>query len=242
MSRETEIEKLTSSAKEALNETVDEIRDTILDRAILLAKKRQTADKEISLRDVIDAKEDLFGSRIIEKKKTYRQKRLYWLVSITGVFYALAGFLFYIIQNKDFSLENDFGLIIAGVGILVTLLSFMLMQIRKRETTFSSIDSSFESWANDDYDIVKRWGIIEKLTSEIMQDRGYSNNKSRSINSIVEFLSTELNDESIKNDLKILLETRNKILHKSYSLSKKKKKELTEKTNNIISILEEMAD
>lgn len=63
--------KLTPSAKEALDETMMELHSMLINKANSIAQKGQTADKEISLRDILEAKENLFKAKIEKEKADY---------------------------------------------------------------------------------------------------------------------------------------------------------------------------
>jgi hypothetical protein len=54
--------KMTESAKTALEETTKEVTEMIIKKAYQNANQKNTADKEISLRDIIEAKEEILFS------------------------------------------------------------------------------------------------------------------------------------------------------------------------------------
>ena len=59
--------KLTISAKEALNEITKDISNKILNEAYHIAQTKETAEKEISLSDILSASEKLFSEKIRQK-------------------------------------------------------------------------------------------------------------------------------------------------------------------------------
>lgn len=237
------IDRLTDSAKEELNLTTQEITNKIVEQAIEIARRRDTAEKEISLRDIIEAKEEVLNYRRHSEKAVMKRKRMSWLISITGVTYALAGIIIYLYQNNEFDIKNDLGLIIAAIGILVTLLAFFYTQLVYRrktmEASFEKIDGSFKSEIISDYEIVDRWKTIERLGSELMRKKGFPESRTRSINYIIQFLSENVDNESTKSEIRVLLKARNQILHESLHLSKNEKRDLLEKSNRIIEMIEE---
>lgn len=232
-------DKLTPSAKEALMETMSELQNQIIDKANSIAHKRQTGDKEISLRDIVEAKEALFKPKIEQDKIEYKRKRMMTLVSLSGAMYSIIGIAIYLFRNKDFSFENDLGLIIAFIGVFTIFLSFVYSQYfsRRLESRISYSDL-LDKESENDFDIIQRWQIIEQLGSNIMRQKGHSPNESKSINDILKFLSIELESDKLYFELRELLQARNRILHESYQLNRQEKTNLLDKADRIISILE----
>ncbi len=233
-------EKLTPSAKEALNETIQELHDLLISRANSIAQKGQTADKEISLRDIIEAKESLFKAKLDKEKSDYRRKRMMTLISLTGALYSIIGIFVYIYQNQDFVLEKNLGLIIILTGIMTIFVGFVYFQLsRKSDEKSKDLDMDYSS-SDSDFDIIKRWQIIEKLGSNLMRQRGFSNNESKSINDILKFLSFELKDEMLYIEMRELLSIRNRILHEGYELTRNEKQLYLNKAEKIIELLEKL--
>lgn len=236
------IDKLTPSAKIALKETADEISSKILERALEIAQSRNTSEMEISLRDIIEAKEQLLDFKVQQEKSDYKRKRLSLMISLSGAIYALAGIILFMYQSNNFDLKSDLGLIVTSIGILTMLLGFIYTQLiyKKTSNIRTIIDREYSIENKTDYDVVQRWQVIEKLTSDIMKENGFTENKARSVNSIIDFLSTHLSDVNSVNKLRHLLMTRNKILHEFYQPSRAEKTELINFSNSIIKTLEDM--
>lgn len=234
-------DKLTPSAKEALNETIQELHDLLISRANLIAQKGQTADKEISLRDILEAKESLFKAKLDKEKADYRRKRMMTLTSLTGALYSIIGIVVYIYQNQNFAIEKNLGLIITLTGILTIFMGFVYSQLisRKFDEKPKDLDVDYSSVDND-FDIIKRWQIIEKLGSNLMRQRGFSNNESKSINDILKFLSFELKDDELYVEMRELLSIRNRILHEGYELGRNEKQLYLNKAEKIIELLEKL--
>lgn len=240
MNNENIYSKLTPSAKEALNELTEDYRISLIEKAYTIAQERNTANREISLRDILEAQQP--SKEIVEKEKylEYKKKRWTMLLSFSGAIYAIAGILIYLFQNKKFTLENDFGLIIAILGVLITLVAFLYGQLISRRYLFSKTETISRTYSNiDSYDIVKRWQIIEQLTTSIMKSNNISDSKSNSINLVIRYLTenfTTSEEEYMK--IRELLQTRNKILHEGYNLSDNEKKQFIDIANNLIEKLE----
>lgn len=232
-------DKLTPSAKEALNETMQELHELLINKANSIAQKGQTADKEISLRDILEAKDSLFKAKIEREKADYRRKRLMTMFSLTGALYSLIGIVVYMYQNQDFALEKNLGLLIAFTGVVAIFIGFAYTQLLSRRYEEKQIEKESEFTSSEsDFDIIKRWQIIEKLGSNLMRQKGYSANESRSINDILKFLSMELKSDRLYMEMRELLSVRNKILHEGYELNRNEKQSYLEKADKIIELLE----
>ncbi|MCB9227655.1 MAG: hypothetical protein H6578_10875 [Chitinophagales bacterium] len=232
-------DKLTPSAQEALNDTMQELHELLIKKATSIAQKGQTADKEISLRDILEAKDSLFKAKIEKEKADYKRKRLMTMFSLTGALYSLVGIVVYMYQNQDFAHEKNLGLVIAFSGIVVIFIGFAYTQLlsRRYEEKQLEREPEFRNYESD-FDIIKRWQIIEKLGSNLMRQKGYSSNESKSINDILKFLSMELKSDRLYIEMRELLAVRNKILHEGYELSRHEKQSYLEKADKIIELLE----
>lgn len=231
-------DKLTTSAEEALDEAVIEFQDLILDKANAIAQKKQTADKEISLRDIIEARDSLFKLKIGKEKLEYRKRRLTTLLYVAGALYSIIGITFYLYQNRKFDIEKDFGLIAALIGVITIFIAFIYSQLFSRLYEAKILEYSIITDDDSEYEIIKRWQIIEKIGSNLMRQKGFSTNKSKSINDILKFLSSELKSDKLYIDMRELLSIRNKILHESYKTSRQEKQNYIDKADKIIQILE----
>ena len=136
------LNKLTNSAKDALENTSQEILNLILEEAYNIAQRKKTADKEISLSDILDARDRILTEKIRSEKNEYKKKRMSYLLGLTGATYATIGLVIYIYQNKNFNLSSDIGLIIAAVGIIFSLVAFFYQQFYSRVVVSKSIKDS----------------------------------------------------------------------------------------------------
>jgi len=230
--------KLTPSAKEALNELSEEYKSSLLERAHKIAVEREAAGKEISLRDILEAQKTTQATTEIDKNE-YKKKRWTLLLSLSGAVYAAAGILIYLYQNKKFSTENDIGLIIAIVGILVTLIAFLFGQFAFRKYINTSNHKDYLRASYKDYEIVKRWQLIEELARKNMSPIDKSEFKSDSVSFLIRFLSHKVakNEEEF---LKIrkLLQARNKIIHEGYQMNDQERNELVKFSDELIQRLQ----
>ena len=208
--------KLTDSAKKELDSSVQEIYDLLIYKAYLIADKKNTADKEISLSDILSAKNQLFSTEYIDVKRKNNTKRRMLLLSMIGIIYAFAGIFFYLFQNYSYD-EKSIGLIIAALGALISLFPVFYLKIyRTNENTKKDGEKVERFYKNSA--IIYRWEIIEKLGMDLMVKKGISDRKSFSINNIIEFLHDNITDISI-DELRQLLITRNELVHKGTKLS-----------------------
>ncbi|MEE1177629.1 MAG: hypothetical protein U0K71_11550 [Paludibacteraceae bacterium] len=211
-------EKLTDSAKKELENSTKEIYELLIYKAYLMAEKKNMEDK-ISLHDILSAKNQILLNdyKYIETKKVNSKKRTMLLFSMAGIIYAIAGISLYLFQNYSFD-EKSIGLAIAAFGIMISIFSIFSYKIaRINETTIKSHDKFDKSLY--DFVITNKWQTIEKLGMDLMVKKGIVDRKSISINQIVEFLYNNISEISV-DDLKLLLTTRNNLVHKGIILSK----------------------
>lgn len=230
--------KLTESARIALEETKQEIADKILDKAFRNAVSKNTAEKEISLGDILEAKEEILYQKDKIKKDDSRKKRLSLMLSMSGALYAVFGIVFYLYQNKSFDTTKDLGLIIAAIGIMISIVAFYYTQLAsRRKIEIREADTKTQRNYSE-FEIVRKWQVIEKMGSEIMINEGVSDNKSRSINFIIKFLSESILDNSKSMYLQQVLASRNDVVHGGLKLSEFEIENLIKKANLIIEDLE----
>jgi len=234
------LDKLTPSAKEALDEIIIKLRIEIIKKANSIAQMENTGDKEISLRDIMNANAELHKAKLINEKIDYRRKRIVTIISLSGALYTIFGIFLYLYQNQSLTLKNNIGLFMALAGVLIILMGFMYTQILFRRKELFKHEQEISSINTDsDFDLVERWQIIETLTSKLMKMKGFAENESNSVGNIIAFLSYEFNDKELFSELKELLQIRNKILHEDFKLDKKEKQDLLKNSDKIISLLED---
>lgn len=230
--------KLTTSAREAIEEISKEINSKILYEANKIAQIKDTAEKEISLSDVLEAKENMLSEKVNRDKSENRRRRMIYLIGISGVTYAMVGLFIYVFQNKEFDLSNDLGLIIAGLGITLSIFAIIYQQLLNKKLVSMTKSGVEIEFGGDNYDIVKKWQVIEKLTRQLMMNKGYDENKSNSFNYLIKFLDEFVSDNEMRNNLRRLLKSRNSILHEDYRLDKSERTELLKFSSEMIDLLE----
>lgn len=230
-------DKLTDSAKSALEQSVQEFTETILEKAYQSANFNNTADKEVSLRDIIEAKEKILSPQINIAKHELKKRRWSLMFSMVGAMYAIFGILVYLFQNSNFDVNKDIGLIIAALGVLLSVMGFFYTQLIALRSKGQTLNNIIGERNKFEYEIVRKWQEIEKLGTVLMLKEGISDNRAKSINFIVEFLSKELSNTISIDQLKKLLITRNELVHKGVVLSKNEIEEMLFVADKIISEL-----
>lgn len=229
--------KLTDAAKSALNQSVQEITELILEKAKQNACSHKTED-EISLHDVLKAKQEILSNKHSEITKEYRKRRMYLMISMVGMVYAVFGIMFYIYQNNTYDITKDIGLIIAALGTMMAIIGFIYVQITNTKNREIIVRTNMTDNNSSEFEIVRKWRTIEQLSTTLMLKEGISNDRAKSINFIVEFLSRQLANTINILDLKELLIARNNIVHKGKTFSKSELEEKLLVADKIIIELE----
>ena len=86
--------KLTEAAREALDNSIEEFKDIILEMAYKNASI-ENSNSEISLQDILKAKQRILLSNNTFIYREYRKRRLALLITIAGFVYALGGIFIY---------------------------------------------------------------------------------------------------------------------------------------------------
>lgn len=229
--------KLTDAAKSALNQSVQEITELILEKAKQNACSHKTED-EISLHDVLKAKQEILSNKHSENTKEYRKRRMYLMISMVGMVYAVFGIMFYIYQNNTYDITKDIGLIIAALGTMMAIIGFIYVQVTNTKNREIIVRTNMADNNSFEFEIVRKWRTIEQLSTTLMLKEGISNDRAKSINFIVEFLSRQLANTINILDLKELLIARNNIVHKGKTFSKSELEEKLLVADKIIIELE----
>jgi hypothetical protein len=87
--------------------------------------------------------------------------------------------------------------------------------------------------------IVTKWNTIEHLTSQLMKQKGVSEENSKSINLIISQLDVLFESDYEKEELRRLLQIRNRIVHENYTLSAQEEIEMIKIANHILMLIED---
>lgn len=160
------------------------------------------------------------------------------MLSMTGALYAVFGILFYLYQNKSFDTTKDLGLIIAALGILISIVTFYYSQLISRRKVELLKDNTVIERDNSEFEIVRRWQTIEKLGTDLMLRDGISDDRAKSFNFIIKYLSDKLFDNSKTDELRKLLIARNQVVHSGITMTKVEIEAMISTADDIIDKLE----
>jgi hypothetical protein len=233
---EEKYSKFTPSAKEELESIIEKYKEQIINKAYYIAEERQTANREVGLRDVIEAnRSPKEGVGIV--RSSIRQTKLPLVISFLGLIYAFGGIALVIVRNKDIIKDQNFGFIIFAAGICLMLFGVFYNLIFSPYKL--KVATSPKVKFNEDFEIVKKWQIIEELAKKSISNTDKDELKLNSVSFLIRYLSHKIAKDEIEY-LKIrkLLLTRNKILHENYKLDDNERKELLDFANELIERLE----
>ena len=127
------------------------------------------------------------------------------LMAIGAVSYFAFSFL-----KIDLTLEQRMSLMIAGAGVLVAAMSWLLLlNRRKRE----ALRAETLRVAEEDYDLVSEWAKFEAAGRRVLQEKGIEFN-SRSPRSILSALAGHaVIPSELARDISMALDVRNKVVH-----------------------------
>src|SRR5690606_13797058 len=124
------------------------------------------------------------------------------------------------------------------LGILFSIVAFYYTQLISRRKVEILKDNILIERNNSEFEIVRRWQVIEHLGTELMLKDGISDNRAKSFNFILTYLADKLLDQSKINALKKILMSRNQVVHNGVSLSKVEIDEILKAADEIIDDLE----
>ena len=232
---------LTPSARTAYDEMIKSYEDALLENASEIAKRESGIEVEISLRDVIEAQNNI--STNANRGKYRRKERVLTSSLLVGFSYTALGLVMYFSINGFPNAEKLFSheylwMLIVVVGILFMAMSLflisdsMLLRNRIREDSNSYIKY------NSPDTIVRMWSMIEQKGKELMTLRGI-NSEDRHFITVYDFLIHELNSREFIDTLNEIITARNSIVHiKDYDIKKEDILRLIDLSQTIVSELE----
>ena len=200
--------KLTDAAKSALNQSVQEITELILEKAKQNACSHKTED-EISLHDVLKAKQEILSNKHSENTKEYRKRRMYLMISMVGMVYAVFGIMFYIYQNNTYDITKDIGLIIAALGTMMAIIGFIYVQVTNTKNREIIVRTNMADNNSSEFEIVRKWRTIEQLSTTLMLKEGLLIARNNIVHKGKTFSKSELEEKLlVANKIIIELEKR----------------------------------
>ncbi len=244
MDRQNNISKrLSFSAAEELNSIQSEFKEILLEKADEYSKKSNTKGKEISLSDLIDAKNDILGKKNDDTIELLRIIKNGLRYTYTGILMLIMGgatiIMLKFIQKAPLLFDKISITIFFGLGlifILFGLLGLSIIANKKKQEIESQMNKTDYKFLSK---IVTKWNTIENLTSHLMIQNGVSEENSKSIKLIIGQLDKLLKDDDEKDDLRRLLQMRNKIIHENFTLSTQEEIEMIKIANHILNLIEE---
>ena len=229
--------KLTSSGKTGLRQVREDFADSVLETAYRMAVKHNTGDSEISLRDIMDAKNEILYNRTLSRyRKLFTIS--FFLMSV-GVVYLVIGFYSLYKSGLHFSLSDD-GSFISLLGIVMSILSllFTFMAFYKEASYFRSIKEEKIYSVNDIDTLLMQWQRIEMLGKSIYNETPNSVDEGfPTIGNIHKIISERLPDE-YKVKMRYILNLRNDFLHSGARHSSEEINKAISDANDIIDILD----
>ncbi len=202
---------LTDSAKYGLNNILQDYKKTLIEEAYMLTS--YTNNGEISLSDVLVAKERLNNevSDVIYQRN--RATRKYFILALSGFIYTIIGLVIVIVLQPSIlsyihNMENIgdnmeyIGVILAFIGSLLTI---MFMYKSHKQNLY--MRKNFGRYMNEVL-VVQLWSQIESIVQHL--NNIDNDNSKQNISQVIDFLENTV-DSPI--EIKKILQVRNKIVH-----------------------------
>ena len=229
--------KLTSSGKAGLRQVRENFADSVLERAYRIAVKHNTGDSEISLRDIMDAKNEILYNRSLS-----RYRRLFtisfFLLSVGVVYLVIGYYSLYFREGLRFDLSDD-GVLISLLGIVTSIISLLFTFLAfYKEASFSRIIKDEKIYSVNDIDtLLMQWQRIEMLGRNIYNEsENVEDGDSPTIGVIHKKIAERLPDE-YKVKMRDILNLRNDFLHRGARHSSEEINKAISDANEIIDIL-----
>ena len=229
--------KLTSSGKAGLRQVREDFTDSVLERAYRIALKHNTGDSEISLRDIMDAKNEILYNRSLS-----RYRRLFtisfFLLSVGVVYLVIGYYSLYFKDGISFDLSND-GILISLLGIVTSILALLFtFLVLYKEASSSRFIKDEKIYSVSDIDtLLMQWQRIEMLGKSICNENQDSLEAvSPTIGDIHKIISDRLPD-AYKVKMRDILNLRNDFLHSGGRHTSEEINKAISDANDIIDIL-----
>lgn len=212
--------KLTTSAKEALDELIHNYRKHILIEASQETSRYSGDVEEISVRDILTSVEKIdkrISTSTSVKSKRSMMLRLFRLFGVMGIIYAIGGFgyLAYQTLNIQWDYQETIGVTFGIIGVLMALGSYLYIKVYSEK--YSDIKVEFQP-IRPEYEgtmlVVQKWRDIELAIRNVITIEYGESYAEKPLSVLLEEL---VNSDIISGDeyreLRNLLSSRNAILH-----------------------------
>lgn len=220
---------LDTFATEYLEISLNDLRQKLIDEAYMNSQIRES-----SIIEKIDVEAAI--NKIVKHKKVmsteFKIRRLTRLVALTGICYSGIGMLIFIFQNTVIDPKKDLGLILIGIGMSITMGSYLLLSLFNNRKDFGK-NRTNEETKQEQYLIVQKWKEIEEIVSYTMDVK--IKNFQYLLASLIQLCDGKISIDELAN----LVSLRNKIVHEDVVFHKDVILKALVLEDKIISILKE---
>lgn len=220
---------LDTFATEYLEISLNDLRQKLIDEAYMNSQNRES-----SIIEKIDVEAAI--NKIVKHKKVmsteFKIRRLTRLVALTGICYSGIGMLIFIFQNTVIDPKKDLGLILIGIGMSITMGSYLLLSLFNNRKDFGK-NRTNEETKQEQYLIVQKWKEIEEMVSYTMDVK--IKNFQYLLASLIQLCDGKISIDELAN----LVSLRNKIVHEDVIFHKDVILKALVLEDKIISILKE---
>ena len=207
---------MTPSARSAFEAMKRDYETALLDKAFEIANQSRTSEVEVSLRDVLEARNRIGKTGGISPYSA-RKERLAISGLFAGFSYAFLGVIMFWATNAPIGLDYLVSVKGLWVWIVVAGMALMLLPLK---INFSRIMTNRSQYGEDGYEryispntVVKLWAIIEEKGKELMNLRGIDSENDSLGKTVYDFLAHELNSREFIDMINEVIMMRNQIVH-----------------------------
>lgn len=233
--------KLTSSGKAGFRQIRENFEETLLEVAYKCAKENGTAENEISLHDILDARDMVFNRR--RRLKSNHYFVIGWSSLVAGLIYVMVGlFMFMNHHDIEFAMNSsdngELFIILTGVIAMICsailLILFLIVESRSMKDG-RKIELSLR--VSDMDTLIMQWQRIESLGNVLYRNQiNKLDVENPSIDEIYNYINTILPPD-YKNKAKNILFLRNCYVHGDSNLSPDTVNDAIKDSNDIIKYL-----
>lgn len=235
--------KLTPSGTVGLQKIGEYFADAVLETASRIAQENGAGDNEISLRDIIEAKDEVLQNRLFPLRR--RMLLLVTILLLAGLIYILTGLLlepqegwWEFFQNTAFNSNNI--VIAMGMACIVVALILTTMELLRDTSSYQKIKGENLYHASDIDLLVLQISRIESLGRSLFQhEDNAGQNNTVNLSDIHRVIMSHLPDDDKKKMVNIL-NIRNEHIHGGLHSSDARLRKAVDDADDIISILELM--
>ncbi len=230
-------EKLTTAAKQALDELVEDYRNRILIGATESASSLTGDIQEISVHDILSSVNRNQIRRVSSLPRNF--ELILRLYGALGFLMGAFGIIYFLYNNfySDLGSEERIVIIISISGLIISAISFLYLKIREKRDIISTEQEGFSSQkAGFSMSFIKKWQDIELAARSLVASRQGESSAKEPISVLI----SKLREDNVLNSddetrLKEILALRNKILHEGLEISREEFEQAIKDGNRILS-------